>query len=285
MLGVSISHALVDGYSYFHFLSSWSRVVQGKRLLEPVHQRELLTPAAQGSQEPLTPGDVLARSGLFWSGRRQMASGERLREERLLISKAAMSELLAEAQADGEVRLFPNDVLTAHLWKRCVTQWDDGPGSPTTYVSCPVDFRRLVRAVPRTYFGAAICFVTATLDLESLASAPIGKLALLVRQSVAQVKQDYVSGALETLDRLRRQHGLGAMEEIHVRHPQLGSRAVLAEANSPGGAAGYGSAYGSMAASPVPVDNDRYSHEVEVNWSATSPDLKLMSVAVHYTRP
>ena len=45
---------------------------------------------------------------------------------------------------------------------------------------------------------------------------------MLVRQAVARVKQEYVSGALETLERLRQQRGLAAMEEIHVRHPRHG---------------------------------------------------------------
>jgi shikimate O-hydroxycinnamoyltransferase len=222
VLGVSISHALVDGFSYFHFLSSWSRVYHGQRLLFPVHQRELLTPKASGPQEPVTPDEVLARSGFFWAGKRRPVAREGLSEERLLLSKEAISELLAEARQDCEVPLFPNDVLTAHLWKRCITQWDEGSGNPATFVSCLVDFRRILRAVPRTYFGCAICGTTASLEYDSLASASLGKLALLVRQAVARVRQDYVSGALQTLERLRQQRGLTAMEEIHVRHPQHG---------------------------------------------------------------
>ncbi|MGD8398936.1 MAG: acyltransferase, partial [Anaerolineae bacterium] len=222
VIGVSISHALVDGFSYFHFLSSWSRVFHGKRHLPPVHQRELLTPKTLGPQEPVTPEEVLAQCGLFWAGKRRPVARERLSEERLLISKEAIHELLAEAQQDCEVLLYPNDVLTAHLWKTCITRWEEGRGNPVTFVSCPVDFRRLVRAVPRTYFGSAIMGATASLDYDSLASAPLGKLALLVRQAVAGVRQDYVLGGVQTLERLRRQRTLSAMEEIHVRHPQHG---------------------------------------------------------------
>jgi shikimate O-hydroxycinnamoyltransferase len=222
VLGVSISHALVDGFSYFHFLSSWSRVFHGQRLLTPVHQRELLTPKAPGSQEPVTPDDVLAQSGFFWAGKRHPVAREGLSEERLLLSNEAIHELLAEARQDCDAPLFPNDVLTAHLWKRCITRWDDGSGNPSTFVSCPVDFRRLLRVVPRTYFGCAICGTTASLEYDSLASASLGKLALLVRQAVARVRHDYVSGALQALERLRLQRGLTAMEEIHVRHPQHG---------------------------------------------------------------
>ena len=222
VLGVSISHALVDGFSYFHFLSSWSRIHHGQRFLPPVHQRELLTPRTSDPTELVTPDEVLARSGFFWAGKRHPVARDQLSGERLLLSKATIHELLAEARQDSEISLFPNDVLTAYLWKRCITQWDGGSGNPVTFVSCPVDFRRILRAVPRTYFGCAICGTTVSLPYDRLVSAPLGELALLVRQAVARVKQEYVSGALETLERLRQQRGLTAMEEVHVRHPQHG---------------------------------------------------------------
>jgi hypothetical protein len=133
-----------------------------------------------------------------------------------------MNELLAEAEKDCPVALFHNDVLTAYLWKQYVTQWEKGNGNPLTYVSCPVDFRRILRAVPRTYFGNALCFATVSTDYEKLVSAPLGELALLVREAVTRVRQDYVSGSLQTLERLRRQRGLAVLEEIHVVPPQHG---------------------------------------------------------------
>jgi shikimate O-hydroxycinnamoyltransferase len=222
VLGLSISHALVDGFSLFHFLTSWSRVFQGQRILNPVCERDLLTPEAYSRKGPVTPDDVLARCGLFWAEKRRPVSREQLCEERLLISRKAMDDLSAEAEKGCQVALSHNDVLTAYLWRRCITQWEQGDGNPTTYVSCPVDFRRILRGVPRTYFGNALCFATASLDYEGLASASLGKLALLIREVVRQVREDYVSGSLRTLERLRRQQGLAVMEEIHVVPPQHG---------------------------------------------------------------
>jgi len=222
VLGVSMSHALADGFSYFHFLSSWSRVFQGKRILSPSHQRELLMPKTSDHQKLITPDDILARCGFFWAEKRHTFSREQIYEERLLISKDTMSKLLAEAQKECEVPLFYNDVITAFLWKKYITEWNESGNNPTTYVSCPFDYRRVLRILPRTYFGNALCCATASLDYESLVHASLGKLALLIRKAVAQVKQDYVLGSLKTLESLRQQKGLAAMEEIHVMHPQDG---------------------------------------------------------------
>jgi hypothetical protein len=222
VLGLSISHALVDGFSLFHFLASWSRVFQGQRILNPSCEREVLTPEAVAQQSSVTPDDVLSRCGLFWAGKRQPVSRDRLREERFLISKEEMNDLLSEAERDCQVALYNNDVLTAYLWKRCIRQWEEGDGNPTTYMNCPVDFRRILRAVPRLYFGNALCFATASTDYERLARSSLGELALLIREAVSQVRQDYVSGSLRTLEQLRRQRGLAVVEEIHVVPPQHG---------------------------------------------------------------
>ena len=112
VLGVSISHALADGFSYFHFLSSWSRVFQGKRILSPSHQRELLMPKTSDHQELISPDDILARCGFFWREKRHAFSREQTYEERLLISKDTMSKLLEEAQKECEVPLFYNQYST-----------------------------------------------------------------------------------------------------------------------------------------------------------------------------
>jgi hypothetical protein len=222
VLGLSISHALVDGFSLFHFLTSWSRIFHAQRILSPSCQRELLTPEAPDPEMPVTPERVLARCGLFWAGKRRPVSPERIREERHLVSKEAMNKMLAEAERDCDIPLSHNDVLTAYLWRTCVAQWENGNGNPITYVTCPVDFRRILRAVPRTYFGNALCSATASISFESLMGASLGQLALLVHETVSRVREDYVFGSLQTLQSLRQQGGLAVLEEIHVVPPQHG---------------------------------------------------------------
>lgn len=39
----NISHALVDGFSYFHFLSSWARISRGDRILSPHIPRDMFS--------------------------------------------------------------------------------------------------------------------------------------------------------------------------------------------------------------------------------------------------
>jgi hypothetical protein len=182
----------------------------------------LLPPIALAQHETVTTDDLLTRCGLFWAARHEPVSRESVREERLFASMEAMNDRLSEAQHDCQITLYHNDVLTAELWRRYVTRREEGEGNPMTYMSCPVDFRRILRQVPRTYFGNALCFATAPIAYERLAEASLGELALLIREAVHRVKQDYVATSLETLERLRRQRGLDVMEEIHGVPPRHG---------------------------------------------------------------
>lgn len=222
VLGVSISHALVDGFSFFHVLSSWARIAGGRRILEPADQRAALFPEPPAQPGRITPGDVLAHCGLFWDERRRDLPHGPPAEERVLISKAQTKELLREAQETCDVALSNNDVISAFLWREYVPRWCERENNPLTYVTLPFDFRRALKAVSRTFFGCALCFATASLDYESLVRARLGELALLVHEAVGRAKEDYIWGSLRTLDGLRRARGLGVMEEIHVRHPRNG---------------------------------------------------------------
>jgi hypothetical protein len=64
--------------------------------------------------------------------------------------------------------------------------------------------------------------VTASIEYERLAGTSLGDLAGRVRKAVGRARQEYVAGSLQTLERLRRQRGLGVMEEIHVVPPRHG---------------------------------------------------------------
>jgi shikimate O-hydroxycinnamoyltransferase len=221
VLGVSISHAVADGFSYFHFLASWSRIHQGQPILEPAHQRALLIPKATDPRSPITPEEVFARSGLFWAGKRSIAPWEQLRWDRLEFPREELNSLVAEAQADCDLRLTHNDALVAHLWRTYVHQWSDS-GHPLAYASIPFDFRRVLQNIPRTYCGCAVALAVADIDQDSLTDASLGQLAGKIRRAVDGITPTRIHDALQVLDEVRRQEGLPVLEELHVVPPRNG---------------------------------------------------------------
>ncbi len=131
---------------------------------------------------------------------------------------------MEEARRDRpETAFSENDVVTAWLWKTFLPLWIEGSGDSDTYMSCPVDCRRIYRALPRNYFGCALCFASASATPGQLREGSLGELALLVHNSVRRVTNDFASSSMGTLDRFRRQEGLAAMECVHLKHPRRGT--------------------------------------------------------------
>ena len=222
VIGVSMSHAVGDGFSYFYFLSAWARLFQGGRIIEPFNGRDLLIPKQHARTGNVTPVDVLSDSGIFWDGRRRAIARDRIHWDRFHLSKEYQGELLAEAQADADVRLSFNDVISAHLWRTYIAKWDGDDGEAAAFVSCPVDVRRIIKGFPRTYFGNAVGLATRSLERGALARAPLGRLASIIRTAVASINENYMRNALGTLEAMRLQEGLAVLEENHVIHPQSG---------------------------------------------------------------
>jgi BAHD acyltransferase len=214
VLAASISHAIVDGFSYFHFLSSWARICRGERFLPPSLDRSFL----EQLRPPGESDDLLASCGLFTGETRTDGPGQARRARRFTLSAEEVRAIVDDARRSTGVPLTENDILVAFLWKRSVSVKDGGAG----YVTCPVDFRRLLPGFPRTYFGCALAFATASSTAEELENASVGRLAVLVRDAVGSIKAEKIRISLLALDRYRAGHGAEGMEKIHLRHPDRG---------------------------------------------------------------
>jgi len=222
VLGVSISHALVDGFSFVHFLSSWARIAQGKRILAPSLSRKVLMANKIDHENSVDAEDLLSHCGLFLGTQRRNTHTGSAGEETRALSADAIRDLRRQAERDCKVSLFDNDVVTAYVWKEYGPRWSQLGNDSATFVTIPYDFRRLLREVPRMYFGCALAFATISLSYERLIGASLGEIACLVRNGIARVSPDYVHGSLSTLESLRITRGLSALEQIEVRHPQQG---------------------------------------------------------------
>jgi shikimate O-hydroxycinnamoyltransferase len=225
VLGVGLSHAVVDGFSYFAFLSAWSRVFQGQEIAPPFPDRSALQPgrASGGTADPSGHGQTesLGMTGLFLGERRPAIPRDRLRWTRRLFPRAELSARLAEAQGDCPARLSFNDVVVAWLWRTYVPTWASA-GEETAFLSCPVDLRRVLPGFPPTYFGCAVALANASIERERLAAASPAELARKVRDAVAAVDEARARQSLRAIDRLRRGEGLAFLERLHVVHPRAG---------------------------------------------------------------
>ena len=241
VLAVSISHALVDGFSYFHFLSSWSRANRGERFLPPSHLRDTLL-------NELNPDDTLVRAkevyencGLFYAQERQVLGNRHTKQERFYIPGDMIQPHLEEAKREYGISLTENDVIMGILWQKFLPSWNTKKGNPTTFITCPFDFRRVLIDFPKNYFGCALSFASASASLRDLQRSSVADLAILVHDAVAKIRTDAILLSQKTLEVLRLNQGLNSMEHIHLKHPDNGmiitnlSRMPIGEINFGGG--------------------------------------------------
>ena len=228
VLGVSISHSIADGFSYFFFLASWARTFhanlparQGKLIIPPSHERTLLIDDSD-EIEKISSQELLANTGLFLGKKRSDIHRDKLIWETIKFSSEELKSLHESAQKECEVRLSFNDVIVASLWKRYMSQWKTDTNDHMTYISCPFDYRRSLKDFPQTYFGNAVTLATTPLSYENLMNAKLSELAILIRNSIASINEKYINDGLLTLGGLTKQEGVSVNEKIHVCHPESG---------------------------------------------------------------
>jgi len=221
VLGVSISHAIVDGFSYFHFLSSWARVFNNLEIFPPSHERDLLMRPIE-RLEQIGSKEILEYAGLFYDRPRVEIKRDQLIWQTIHLSSAELKIKLTEAQQDCKSRLSFNDVIVATLWKKYMQEWSKTDEDHMTYISCPFDYRRLLKDFPKTYFGNAVALATTPLSYERLMKSSLGELSMLVRKNIGQVNEEYIDAGLNALVCLREEFGVASFENVHVAHPENG---------------------------------------------------------------
>jgi len=219
VIGVSLSHSIVDGYSYFYFLAAWAAACRGESYRAPVHDRALLMPANLPEMD-LSEEAIRAGSGWSLGEARKAPKRESLRWERIHFSK---DELMEDVRASSEktgLRISINDVLVIRLWKRFGVSWP--AEDERRFLSLPIDFRRVHPEIDLRYFGNAVRGVVLEMSVSELESISISDAAARVNKAVRGIKADQALLSLSQLEALRRTQGADALKRLHVVHPSAG---------------------------------------------------------------
>ncbi len=223
VLAVSISHALVDGFSFFHFLSSWARATRNERYLPPHIPRDVFTPYLRNDvHNKIDQTQIVESAGLFLDSKREPANTDLIRTERRIIQNDLIQKTIDEIKHSHDINVSKNDIVTALLWKEYLPRWTDAHDDDSVFITCPFDFRRVLSGFPKNYFGCALAFATAKTSLNQLKRSSIGDIAVLIKKAVNDMKEEHLQRSLTTLENFRQQYGLEATERIHLRHPRNG---------------------------------------------------------------
>lgn len=222
LLGLSMSHAVGDGYTYFALLlTALSRALRGEDFsIEVAHKRQELI--AEATSVEINPEILFKNCGLSWTPRASRQSGRALlRWRRESLSLAEIKGFRASFIKDDRPDLSANALLVASLWKSFAER-HRGPDTTLLSITCPVDFRRIYKDLSAGYMGNAINLAATRRPKHEVRSLSLQDLAHDVRKSIAAVNDLSIARSLSTLEAFRQETGLVGISELHVAHPKDG---------------------------------------------------------------
>ena len=201
-VGVSFSHFLGDGSSFFQFLITLSNIINDKPLqYECCNERDLLQV------------DTFSRLSLFESTGYVSPRPPNPISYELENLRNTFAELssLKEIYKPLGVLLSSNDLIMADLVKRFYRHIPLHEGQ--FIVRCPVDYRSIYE-LPKAYFGNAVRDAVACFDPDEIDSLSVGETAVRIKDAIQAIDKSSVRQSLVALLQLREEHGIEIFENV-----------------------------------------------------------------------
>ncbi|PQQ01071.1 spermidine hydroxycinnamoyl transferase-like [Prunus yedoensis var. nudiflora] len=222
-LGLTISHAVVDGQSTFHFISEWARLAKG----EPIGVMPFLDRKAFQART-LPAGNTLGRYQSELDHIPLLLGQSDDIEERMKKTTVAMLKLTKHQveklkrmanegngyNHSGTKRAYTRyETVAGHIW-RCVSKARVHRNEQPTAMGVYVDLRsRMQPPLPQGYFGNATFYGVARSLAGDLVSKPLGYASSRIREAIEKMSNDYV---LSAIDHFRNQPDLTRFQDLHA---------------------------------------------------------------------
>jgi hypothetical protein len=207
-LGVSFSHLLGDGKSFFLFLGTVAAYLRGEPLPRTNHERDRLN-APPGRRDKTGPArrELFAASGYVIPRPPEPPVGKR---ERYFFSGEELLARKAVAEERG-LRVSENSLVMALLTKRLFREVPTYEGK--FLVRCPVDYRDRLGLAPG-YFGNAVLDAVAAFDPHHLKRLSVEVIANQIQNAVRGITPARVAAHLACLRSLREEEGPAVFESV-----------------------------------------------------------------------
>jgi len=195
-LGISFSHAVADGYSFYYFIKRWSQIHNGLPGSTPWHDRSVLTFDAAGVPAHLSPLPSTVKGFRHLSSWQllKLASTFLVRKNSIMcrVLRFTQPQLMAIKSAAGrQGPVSLNYALTAHLWQFCTRLQNSAYHSAPRKLLIPVNMRPTIdHPLSRNYFGNAISNVVVVCSIGELTGGNIASIANTCRQRVEALDRE-----------------------------------------------------------------------------------------------
>ncbi|MGF1601472.1 MAG: acyltransferase [Thermosynechococcaceae cyanobacterium] len=230
VLVVNMAHCLVDGYSFFYFLSSWAKACRGEPYRSPNHDRDKLLnvfklDVSKNKDALLETSDFNVtfsqKTGLTIHEERQFPDIDAIAWDAFPLSHSSLTALKESCHPRP---CSDNAVLCAYLWKQYGQLWHpDADPATELSLNCAIDFRRIYRKViPLNYFGNAIKIATCRLALADLRHLSLADIAQRLNTMILGQRAGDIEQALANLEAYRETYGMKKMSNLYVSDPLAG---------------------------------------------------------------
>ncbi|KAJ6731759.1 TRICHOTHECENE 3-O-ACETYLTRANSFERASE [Salix purpurea] len=222
-LGLTISHAVVDGKSALQFMSEWARISRGEPSgMLPFLDRKIMRAGDPPSAPPQfdhaefgLPPLLLGKLNSTEERKKKTTIAMlRLTKNQVEKLKSMANEGRSSTDTSSTVRGYTRyETLTGHVWRSVCKARRHKPEQPTALAVCVDSRRRVQPPLPDGYFGNASLDVIAVSHAGELLSKPLGYAASKIREAIETVTDAYVRSAT---DFLKNQPDLTRFQDIHA---------------------------------------------------------------------
>ncbi|PON83704.1 Transferase [Trema orientale] len=204
-LGVGVEHHVVDGFSAFHIVSSWSHVARGlDPKIPPFLDRTILRP--RDPPQPKFDHIEYQLPPVMKSSKQNTKShlgDQSLKIVLFKVTREQLNTLRAKAKESGgsTIHYSTFEILGGHIWK-CTCIARALPKDQETRFYFPVNGRysRLKPPLPSGYFGSAVFQATSIAMAGDLQSKPLWYAVSRIHETLVHFDNDYLRSAIDYLE-------------------------------------------------------------------------------------
>ncbi|GFY94848.1 hypothetical protein Acr_10g0002330 [Actinidia rufa] len=230
-IGVAISHAIVDGTSSSHFMSSWANIARGEPLdvLPFLNRTTLLArdppPTRRFNNDRFDPPPLLIGRADNTEERNKGTTVAMLHLSKTQLHK--LRDMANVSKPNNKPNYSRFEAVAGHLW-RCMCNARDHKSDQITKLYLQVEFRNRMRPpLPEGYFGNAFLRITVTSRAGELTTKPLGYTAGKIREVLAMVTDEYIRSSIymvktqQDLTRFRTVQTVGSNQGPFYGNPNL----------------------------------------------------------------
>jgi hypothetical protein len=233
---LSVSHTLVDGFSYFYFLSSFAQKCLGKPYHPPVHQREIfftdtrVTLPMEAAERAQLQELLFKKVGFTLDRARSVYKKPEVRWELMQFLKSEWKQNVQKLREQTGCHLSDNDVISARVFLKHIQAMDqenqrrDVPNQENEVFNLTMawDLRRIFPGISPLYFGNAVCGIPVSLTRFEARQKGEAGISVMISEEVHSRTLDKALEAIDHLNSYRAIKGKHFGNEIHVANPVSG---------------------------------------------------------------